>query len=827
MTPQSVASTPNDELQIADCEVDQRNSQFAIRWTRSDWLLLTIITLIGAALRFYQLGVVPPGFQFDEAFNAIDAAQVLHGNFPLFLPANGGREVLYTYFQAGLAALFGLHPTTFRLASALLGTATVPAAYVLLRRLLTQESRLLATFTSLTLATSLWHIHFSHYGIRVIAMPLLFCGLFGGYWVGVFGRQRRGRLIGFMVAGVLSGLAVWTNPTGRIAPFVLIGFTGWLLLRHQTGELRARRWAFDGPLGGLIITGALAFVVFLPLGLEFYRHPEWFTGHASEVSIFAERVSGDAPWRMVLINFGRVLGMFSLDGDKEWAHGPAGRPIFDPLLSIPFTLGVALWIGRLWRRRRDDPDVDTLALLACWTVVMLTPSIFSEAAPNYSRTLPSLPAVMFAAGLGLTWIARWDGRLSRSTGGSTRWPQAGVVVACGLLAISATITVYEYFVRFPHLPEVYFAYEANKAEAIEQLDAQADDYEIYLHPLWAEHPPVRIRRSSERIKALETTDTLVLPPPGKGLILAYPPELLGEAERVAQFWPGAAVESPPDRFGDPLYAQVRLTADQVIDWPAQLQPEVTMEARFDDAPTLLSMRANSRGDEIWLFWRAEERQQVRDLTTFIHLLGVDGNRVGQADERPGNGAYPTNVWTPGERVIERYHLGISDPCEAGNEVEVVVGWYELAADGARRPRRDGTGDVALAGVIRLGLTGQPREAFAPPNPVDLALSPGLSLIGFVVSGENVKPGAPLTVDLYLLRGDTTPEAELTLLLQGNDQNAVLGVRSLGEAEWATGEVLCQRVRATIPADSPPGEYQLAVHSAGMVTVITPLVVRAE
>ena len=93
--------------------------------TRRDSLLL-LITLLAAGLRFYQLGVTPPGFQFDEAFNAIDAAQIAAGNRPLFMPANGGREVLYSYFQAGLGTLFGFDVFILRMASAILGIFAVP-----------------------------------------------------------------------------------------------------------------------------------------------------------------------------------------------------------------------------------------------------------------------------------------------------------------------------------------------------------------------------------------------------------------------------------------------------------------------------------------------------------------------------------------------------------------------------------------------------------------------------------------------------------------------------------------------------------------------------
>ncbi|RIK58030.1 MAG: hypothetical protein DCC57_01190, partial [Chloroflexi bacterium] len=123
-------------------------------WSKKDWLLLLLLTLLAAGLRFYQLGVLPPGFQFDEAFNAVDARLVLEGNRPLFLPANAGREVLYTYFQAALAALFGLNVTTLRLASALLGTLAVPITYLVYRRILQRHSRAIAAGTALTLAIS-------------------------------------------------------------------------------------------------------------------------------------------------------------------------------------------------------------------------------------------------------------------------------------------------------------------------------------------------------------------------------------------------------------------------------------------------------------------------------------------------------------------------------------------------------------------------------------------------------------------------------------------------------------------------------------------------
>src|SRR5215217_9404 len=98
-------------------------------WTRKDWWLLLALTGVAIFFRFFQLNSLPPGFQFDEAFNAIDAQQVLAGNRPLFLPANAGREVLYTYWQALLIRLFGFDVYTLRLASAILGVLAIPVTY--------------------------------------------------------------------------------------------------------------------------------------------------------------------------------------------------------------------------------------------------------------------------------------------------------------------------------------------------------------------------------------------------------------------------------------------------------------------------------------------------------------------------------------------------------------------------------------------------------------------------------------------------------------------------------------------------------------------------
>ena len=142
-------------------------------------------------------------------------------------------------------------------------------------------------FTALALTVSYWHIHFSHYGIRVISMPLLYCGVFGLFWLGMHGGSRRVRLAALVVGGALAGVSAGQTRPVRFVPFVVGTYARWVFWRYPV----QRRLRLDSASGGRLLYGAAAFLVFLPLGLGFRRHPEFFTGHAAEVSVFAARVS--------------------------------------------------------------------------------------------------------------------------------------------------------------------------------------------------------------------------------------------------------------------------------------------------------------------------------------------------------------------------------------------------------------------------------------------------------------------------------------------------------------------------------------------------------
>lgn len=193
--------------------------------TRKRWFLLTII-LIAAFLRFYRIDRLPPGDGYDPAFYGVDALRILEGEFPIFLPTNIGREVMFSYLVAACVAIFGIGPHAIHIASAIVGVLTVPATYAVAEALFADaKARALRTYGGLVsaavLAASFWHLHWSRYGVRAILVPL-FTALTLTAMVRGFQTAKRWR---FILAGLMLGLSFYTYQSARtLPPLVALGF---------------------------------------------------------------------------------------------------------------------------------------------------------------------------------------------------------------------------------------------------------------------------------------------------------------------------------------------------------------------------------------------------------------------------------------------------------------------------------------------------------------------------------------------------------------------------------------------------------------------------
>ena len=179
---------------------------------------------------------------------------------------------------------------------------------------------------------------------------------------------------------------------------------------------------------------------------------------------------------------------------------------------------------------------------------MLLPSVLSEAAPNYSRTLPSLPAVFVAAGLGLTWIVTY------------RWPVRwlGPAMAGSILIFSLGSTIQDYFVRFAQRAEVYYLYDADKLDALDHLAQFTDDNTVYISQLWGEkHATVYLLRGRSASNRSTSATRSCCRRRALAPSMVFRPSNTSRAQRLADLWPEAGIETVMDHFDHPLITVVQ------------------------------------------------------------------------------------------------------------------------------------------------------------------------------------------------------------------------------------------------------------------------------
>ncbi|MCB0240854.1 MAG: glycosyltransferase family 39 protein, partial [Anaerolineae bacterium] len=314
---------------------------------RPVWVLAGVM-LLAAALRLWQLDVLPPGLFFDEAYNGFDARQVLEGvSRPLFFAANNGREPLFIYLQALSIALLGPTPFALRVVSAMVGILTIPimyfCAYTVLRTTPSspqgdRRAGWLALVAAAGLAVSYWHVSLSRVGFRAILLIPVSALAIAFFWR----AWTEGRTRDYVLAGIALALALYTYIAARLLPFVVAAF----VLVELALSLRAYRtnrtawWSLWKPqLAGLLILAAVMAVGILPLAWTLLSTPTLVSARTDQVSILTATRAGlfDSIPQALLSNVLATARVFYDQGDQNLRHNLPGRPANDLLLAVLFT----------------------------------------------------------------------------------------------------------------------------------------------------------------------------------------------------------------------------------------------------------------------------------------------------------------------------------------------------------------------------------------------------------------------------------------------------------------------------------------------------------
>lgn len=119
-------------------------------------------------------------------------------------------------------------------------------------------------------------------------------------------------------------------------------------------------------------------------------------------------------------------------------------------------------------------------------------------------------------------------------------------------------------------------------------------------------------------------------------------------------------------------------------------PQVPVQVNFGGQVELLgyTLACQPPTCDVKLYWRATDSPDA-DYTVFTHLVGEDGQIVGQHDGMPVQGFYPMTLWEAGEVVEDEHPISLTAGTPAG-DYQLLVGLYRqetrerlpvLAADG--------------------------------------------------------------------------------------------------------------------------------------------------
>jgi 4-amino-4-deoxy-L-arabinose transferase-like glycosyltransferase len=225
---------------------------------------LLFILLLAFLLRFWQLGVVPPGLFGDEVDTGYQAYSILKtgrdyfGNLlPIHFQSYGDWRVpLYIYLDSPFVGLFGLNELGVRLPAAILGLLAVLASFFLAKKISQDEK--MALVTAFLVAISPWHVHFSRAAFEAIFLTFLFPLAVIFFLQALTSKKNRD----FVIAALLFGLTPYAYNTPKLfLPLIIL-----VLLGIYRKELLARK---KKSAIFLIVLG----LILLPMLVDIFQGP--------------------------------------------------------------------------------------------------------------------------------------------------------------------------------------------------------------------------------------------------------------------------------------------------------------------------------------------------------------------------------------------------------------------------------------------------------------------------------------------------------------------------------------------------------------------------
>ena len=513
--------------------------------------LLALIMAAALYVRVWQSNLLPEGVDSDEARVGLIAREVAEDTSfrPMYVLLLN-RPLHIAYLSAVSFTFFGENIAALRLISALFGTLTVPAAFLLANRWFGRETRA-GLMAAALVAGMRWDLTFSRIALDGVSTPFFIL------WILFFldrGLERK-QLSDFALAGLILGIGFAFYQPMQIFAALLVAIVVVLctaaIWRDRTLRKRVLLLA---PYALCFALGL--FIAAAPIGEAALREPAVFFSRNQTASIFYEPVETDI--RMALWNNTvKYLGMFNYQGDAGGQHNLPGAPMLDTLSGMLLILGAGL---ALWRVR-ELPNLVMVLLFAG----LLQAGIWSAdyEAPHSLRTIGVIPSLIFAMTLALVVVTTVVRQFA-----DTLRPRYKLAVGRGLtlavvllLAGIAWNNVDTYFSKQAHNPIVWHSHSIEETWIAREMNRLGDAYDFIVTWRYWQAPSIAFlaphitnqrRWTVDDHLPLSSTD-------GRPVAMYLDSTLFKMLDEVRRNYPDATYRNlTPPGGGDPVIIEVLL-----------------------------------------------------------------------------------------------------------------------------------------------------------------------------------------------------------------------------------------------------------------------------
>ncbi len=218
---------------------------------------------------------------------------------------------------------------------------------------------------------------------------------------------------------------------------------------------------------------------------------------------------------------------------------------------------------------------------------------------------------------------------------------------------------------------------------------------------------------------------------------------------------------------------------------------------------------------VTLYWQSLT-EMSQDYSTFVHLLDETELMVAQRDMYPGQGLYPTSLWSVGDAIANRYVLLLPETAFAPNQAQLEVGLYDFATGErllAYGPDGEPLGDNARFHEIEI----IPRAEAEVPNPVNFNFGNRIALVGYDMDQRTAAPGETIHLTLYWQALADMKENYSVFTHVLGEENRIWAQKDSwpksGDAPtstWEPGQTIVDEYELVINPDTPSDVYEVEI-----------------